>query len=513
MSKRERDFNSDQAGKFARRGLSTLQKAQVASYKFNKLHPWPTHGAARIPRGSEWSRANFGQTYKSANAEQREMRKASGFTGRGKYGLRDSVGSFLKKKKFASTMYDKAMDYAGMGLYTGRGLYSSNNLVEMQSARPSMEFSSPNDETQSLIISHKEYVGDVFAPSTAAFTNTTYNINPGLQQNFPFLAQFAQNFDEYELIQMVFEFHSTIDASATNNTAGNTGTIVMATNYKADSPSFMTKEEMIQYHGGVSGRLTENLTHGVECDPSKNALGGGKFIRTQVVANSDLKTFDMGTFQLALQNIPTPFFNQQVGELWVYYKVKLSKPKLFTALGNGIAACRLLSSGGESINNLMGTNVLRAQANTFDCTVANVNKSVVITFPAALSGVYEIKMFVEGTTLANAGTVGPLVAGNVGGFTDIYSSAFDATDGPVYYTFSTSGVTTIMVIRITLKAATAGVNNTLTIFPLGTTGTAVSITQSSIEIMEVGSSLSTSNTVQAPIWLNSSNVVTNPSAA
>jgi len=526
MSKRERDFNSDQAGKFQRRGLSNLQKAQVASYKFNKLHPWPTHGAARIPRGTEWSRANFGQTYKTANAEQREMRKATGYTGKGKYGVRSSVGSFLKKKQFASKIYDNAMDYAGMGLYTGRGLYSSNNLVDMPSSRPSMEFSSPNDETQSLIICHKEYVGDVFGPATAAFTNTSYNINPGLSQNFPFLAQFAQNFDEYELMQMVFEFHSTIDASASNNSSGNTGTIVMATNYKADAAPFSTKEEMIQYHGGVSGRLTENLNHGVECDPSKNALSGGKFVRTALVVNSDLKTFDIGTFQLALQNIPTPFQNQQVGELWVYYKVKLSKPKLFAALGNGHSSSRYVSGGSETNIAIMGTSILSALNNVIPFSLKNstttvetiggvsytpTTKGIRVEFPASVSGVFDIILQLEGSSFPTANDGDQYkIFGNITEWTDLYGATDGASlDTPRFQMVAMAATQNIARMRISVKSATQGVPNVFWLYPFGATyTTALTVTQTYLEICEIGTQFATSNSVNHPVWLNPAGVIT-----
>jgi len=128
------------------------------------------------------------------------------------------------------------------------------------------------------------------------FTNTSYDLNPGLVSNFPFLAQFAQNFEEYEFIQVVFEYHSTVDASSTNNPNGNTGTVIMATNYNVMAPPFVDKEQMIQYHGGVSGRMTENLIHGVECDPAKTSGAPQKYVRTGLPINQDLKTYDLGCF-------------------------------------------------------------------------------------------------------------------------------------------------------------------------------------------------------------------------
>ena len=524
--KRRMNFDGPMA-KISRRGLTTLQRGQVAGYRFNKLHPWSSWGAARIPRGTPWSLSNYGSSYKSASDEQKNNRKLTGFTGRGAYGIRKSVGGFLKKQKTAQVVYDKVMNavglgpatatpVAGSGLYTGRGLYGANNL--MDGGRPSMKFSSANDETQSLTLSHKEYVSDVFAPATSKFSNTSYALNPGLQQNFPFLAQFANNFDEYELIQMVFEFHSTVDSSATNNATGNTGTLIMATNYKSDAQPFATKEEMIQYHGGVSGRLTEALVHGVECDPSKNAMGGSKFIRTGPVANSDIKTYDSGVFQLAIQNCPSPFFNSQIGELWVTYTVKLSKPKLNSANGNFRLSSRWLTYGGETGASPLGTELLAAQGNNINCNFTPATKGFTMVFPASLSGVFEVKIATEGVGMYTSGAsydVG--VGSNITDWTDMYATDYTSGSGvgdnPGTTRFLMNGTTGCFLLhRFRLQSASGGVDNSITFYPIGKAATSGSITQMSIELDEIGNMFARSNTNSTPIYVNSVGVIRDPPA-
>lgn len=74
------------------RGLSAKQKGQIASYKFNKMYPWSTWGAARLKRGEPGTLAMFGPTYKTANETQRYNRKLLGYRGRGKY----TFGSFIR---------------------------------------------------------------------------------------------------------------------------------------------------------------------------------------------------------------------------------------------------------------------------------------------------------------------------------------------------------------------------------------------------------------------------------
>jgi len=131
------------------------------------------------------------------------------YTGRGAYSgmnfLKDvrKAGRILGTNKLTTGLMNK---YGGMGLYTGRGAYdeSSNELMS-GSMSSSAVISSADDETGSIIISNREYVGDIFAPSTSGvFEVQAFPLNPGLEQTFPWLAQLAANYEEYEFIQLVF---------------------------------------------------------------------------------------------------------------------------------------------------------------------------------------------------------------------------------------------------------------------------------------------------------------------
>ena len=246
----------------------------------------------------------------------------------------------------------------------------------------------------------------MYGPATSQFSIEGWQLNPALVENFPWLSQMAMNYEEYEFIQLVFEFRSTIDASAVNNPAGNTGSILMATNYNPTAPLFTSKEQMMQYHGCSSGRLVEDHSHGVECDPTKNAGSAQKYTRTTPVqVGQDLKTFDLGLFQLAMTNVPSAFQNQQVGELWVYYTVKLDKPRMFSNLAAGVPENRWVSNGGETITALMGTNLLRMQQNSMGVSLTQATNAantcdLTMTFPDFITGVVEVQLFVEGTNLS-----------------------------------------------------------------------------------------------------------------
>lgn len=88
-------------------------------------------------------------------------------------------------------------------MYSGRGSYARNEVMV------------GGDETGSICISNREYVGDIFAPSASGtFSVTPFPLNPGLEQSFPWLSQLAANYEEYEFIQLVFEFKSVFPNTA-----------------------------------------------------------------------------------------------------------------------------------------------------------------------------------------------------------------------------------------------------------------------------------------------------------
>ena len=98
----------------------------------------------------------------------------------------------------------------------------------------------------------------------------------------------------------------------------------------------LTKQDMLQAYGTTVAKITdEDILHGIECDPSKIKGDAHKFIRSGQTTQ-DKHDFDWGLFQIAVDNTPAVLSNKVIGELYVSYTVKLSKPRLFAALGLSI---------------------------------------------------------------------------------------------------------------------------------------------------------------------------------
>jgi hypothetical protein len=158
----------------------------------------------------------------------------------------------------------------------------------------------------------------------------------------------AQNYQEYRFHGLIFEFRSLLTDFVPG---GAPGVVVMATNYNSDAPPFATKQEMENSEYAVSVKPTVNLIHGVECATNQTVLSQ-LYVRTGApVTGIDLKTTDLGRFQLATQRNPAA---TTLGELWVSYCIEFFKPILPPDVGPGVSTAHAIRSTA-SVANPLGT--------------------------------------------------------------------------------------------------------------------------------------------------------------
>lgn len=397
---------------------SGRRKGMFATMRFSKAQPWATYGAARVERGTPSNLAMFGQTWRSATDEQKANRKRHAYSGRGLYtgrggfwsdmwdksaGLRSQLGGMARSSS------NPWLQAAGqIARATGIGEYSTgvvkNDLIDNGAGQVAPTFA---EGPRGVTISHREYIADIFGPETAGvFQNQTFGLNPALVQTFPWLSQVAANYEEYEFKQMIFTYNSTVTDFVASN--GQVGTVIIATQYNANDAPFANKQEMMEYDAAVSGKVSGTIMAGVECDPKQNSGSPGKYTRSGPVAPSeDIKTFDLGTLNVATSNTPTQFSNQALGELWVSYTVELRKPKFFVSralstqkdiwIGN-------TQTGGVYLNQLtLGEGQQNRIGGALTTTVtgypANQN-ALYYTFPATFAGDVEVSFIVNGVASA-----------------------------------------------------------------------------------------------------------------
>lgn len=224
----------------------------------------------------------------------------------------------------------------GSGDYKVVGALPTHNVLSGQIPK----FSSTHATN---IVTHREYIADI--TGTSAFTNTSYPLQPGNLQTFPWLNRIASSYSQYRIHGMMFEFRPLITDFVTG---GAPGVVVMATNYNADEVAFTSKRQMENSEFAVSIKPTEQVMHLIECDPAQTSIQNLYVRTTTLPTGQDYKSCDLGNFQIATQGNPV----QLLGELWVTYCIEFFKPEL--AVGSDLDSFTTRSFTGTTVAD-MGT--------------------------------------------------------------------------------------------------------------------------------------------------------------
>jgi hypothetical protein len=227
-----------------------------------------------------------------------------------------SIGGFI------GDLAQKAIaTIAGMGDYTVKENTLFNGAVS-QASPPSFKNSSSGPGCTSIV--HREYLADVSSVGSA-FNVTQYTISPLNAGTFPWLSAIAQNFEQFKILGMVFEFKTT-SATAVSSTNTALGSVIMATQYNINEPPFISKLQMDQYEYAVATNPSISAIHPVECAP-RDGFANLLYTYTSSAGDPRLSTF--GNFFIATVGQQAA---SDIGELWVSYHVELYKPRLFASV-------------------------------------------------------------------------------------------------------------------------------------------------------------------------------------
>lgn len=308
--------------------------------------------AAEYPKGSEGSQRYYGKTWDSASAIQRGARMSNRYYGDGDYtdylgyipraigaaggamlgyGSRGTIDGAYKAAKAgwnAGANFSKG--YLGWGDYAP----VTNQIMGGQGSSSDTISVNRDNLSGDIFFSHSEYIGNVVATGTAgglsAFQITEYPLNCGLSETFPFLAQIAQNFTLYDFEGLIFQYKPNYGESGGTSQA--LGKVIMSTNYDPDAETYVNSVQMENADYAASCKPSLAMHHGVETHHAAQMVTN-YYVRTGVSAKS--KTFtDLGVFCVATESIPLPAASTtiDIGELWVTYRVKLSRAILYGSL-------------------------------------------------------------------------------------------------------------------------------------------------------------------------------------
>jgi hypothetical protein len=206
---------------------------------------------------------------------------------------------------------------------------------------------------KSCRVIHKEFIQNV--TGTTNFTVALFlALNPGLAGTFPWLANIANNFEQYRVHKMRFCY---LTRTGTNIP----GSVLMAPDYDASDAQPVSEQIMSNYAEIVEDAPWKDICCNLR--PSgMHALGPKKFVRNGLVPGQDLKTTDVGTFILA--TVDGTAVNW--GKVWVEYDVEFFEPQLnpsgsslaSTAQGTAGTTVAVISAGlaiaGSLISSVVG---------------------------------------------------------------------------------------------------------------------------------------------------------------
>lgn len=236
----------------------------------------------------------------------------------------------------------------GISAITGYGDYNvkSNTLSTVSTSVDTVPQFLRNDH--SVRVAHREFVKDLMVPDVPSdFVNKTFVINPGNINLFPWLANFAKQYQTYLVHGMVVEFKS---MSSDYAASGPLGTVAIATNYNVNDVPYPTKIALENSEFAVSSKPSRSIIHAIECEPEVN---GAKYryvrdVASESTATSDSRLYDLGLLQVATAGLPGQA-GATLGELWVSYDIEFSKPVLPGTGSNSIPASILTSQLDGSV--------------------------------------------------------------------------------------------------------------------------------------------------------------------
>lgn len=290
-------------------------------------------------------------------------------------------------------------ELAGSGFrkLTGWGEYTikENSLIYPDRIVPSF-----GDD--SIRVRKREYISNINA--TTAFTNNSFPVNPGLSEVFPWLSAIANNFEQYRWNGLVFQFVSTSSDAIASTTDLGLGQVVLASDYNAVDDAYVNLPQALSSMFSNSAKPSENIMHAVECAPTDVAQKLYYVRSGDVPSGSDIRLYDMLSFQLMTQNMPADYTG--MGQLWVSYDITFCKSIQNNQLGFAINTDKYILVAPAVTTAYFGTSRTLAEDSNLGTTVTGTK----ISFPVNLeSGYYLIIYTAIGASTACVSPAAALV--------------------------------------------------------------------------------------------------------
>lgn len=192
------------------------------------------------------------------------------------------------------------------------------------------------------IVSHREFVQDVTLYD--AFTVNRFQINPGLSSVFPWLSTIAKNYESYQFQFLRFLYKTRAATTVT-------GTVMMAVDFDAGDGDPTSKAVMLQFKNAIAGAPWQDLN--MPCRMQDVKKMKERYVRSgNIPGGQDIKTYDVGALFFASVAANE---TEDIGELWVEYRVSLRTPQLETANVYNYTSAKAVVTADQSITSTVAT--------------------------------------------------------------------------------------------------------------------------------------------------------------
>lgn len=258
-------------------------------------------------------------------------------------GLGGAIGSYYGGpvgKAIGSWVGRRAFHYPAKLFGSGSYEQVGGEVLPGQQARtiaPQVPTFSGATKDDSVVISHREYLGDIITSSTpGAFNIQSFALNPSETNSFPWLSNIVQpNYQQYKFDGLIFEFKS-FSADALNSTNTALGSVFSCINYDYTDADLSSRYEVENTDWSASCKPSEDMLIPVECKPRQTSLGGLLYVinGNTVPSNADPKMYYLGKMWIGTTGFQGTSVN--IGSLYVTYKIRLYKPVMTRPLSNAL---------------------------------------------------------------------------------------------------------------------------------------------------------------------------------
>lgn len=292
---------------------------------------------------------------------------------------------------------------ATISRWLGAGDYSvTGNTMVNRVARGSDAIPAMHSTGQTVVVRHKEYLGEIRSSATFALANSL-PLNPGMPGTFPWLSDIAVRFQEYRLKGMVFHYVPTSGSSVSGSNPA-IGSVMIQTSYRPTDIAPTSKLEMMNEYFSSEASPAESFCHPIECDPRENPFSTMYVRSGPIPAGDSLLMYDLGTTHVAVTGNPAT--GNVLGDLWVTYEVELKKPVLSSNSAAQIQGAFLPVNLGIGFTPIP-TNWFGGQSSNIGNIVVTTDSANLITLPRGCAGSYLLQVVARAATsftVLNMGT-------------------------------------------------------------------------------------------------------------